>query len=241
MRGSRAGDEEVPRTLTKLVAATPNEEANATLTARMHSALETAIINGTLPPGQRIHPDVLAAEYGMSRIPVREALRSLHEAGWVDIRPRHGVFVRERTAEELDELFEFRALVEARVARWAAQRRTESEVEVLRAIVAAGSARATADNLAITNSFYDGLRAAAHNSVLAATSSDLEKRAKFYFSTVVDELGDDWRHVHEELFDLVASKQAAAASRLAQQHIEDTGAAVRVLLFEHGAGRVKAN
>src|SRR5436190_14589600 len=91
----------------------------STLPSMLFDNLEEAIITGALEPGGRIHADDLAAHYGVSRIPVREALRSLHEAGWVDIKPRYGVRVRERTEQELTELFEFRALVEGQVARWA--------------------------------------------------------------------------------------------------------------------------
>lgn len=203
--------------------------ANATLTTRMHDALEAAIINGDLKPGERIHADALAAQYGMSRIPVREALRSLHEAGWVDIKPRHGVHVRERTVEELDELFEFRAEVEGLVARWAAQRRTAEDLERLTAGIAAD--RRVTDGPAAGSHFYAALRVAAANVVLAATSASLEKRARFYFSTVAHELGDHWQHVHEDLLERVRSQDAEGAEKAAHRHIEDTGKAVRALLF----------
>ena len=204
--------------------------ANATLTTRVHEALERAIISGDLEPGERIHADVLAAQYGMSRIPVREALRSLHEAGWVDIKPRHGVHVRERTAEELGELFEFRAEVEGLVARWAARRRTTADLELLESRIAA-SRDATGDPAA-GSGFYAALRAAARNSVLATTSAALEKRARFYFSTVAHELGEDWLHVHEAVLQHVRDQDADAAEKIAHQHIEDTGTAVAALLFQ---------
>jgi DNA-binding GntR family transcriptional regulator len=205
--------------------------ANATLTTRVHDALETAIIRGDLQPGQRIHADALASQYGMSRIPVREALRSLHEAGWVDIKPRHGVHVRERTPQELAELFEFRAEVEGLVARWAAQRRTDHDLQVLARIVKAGLASAGRRDDGSGSEFYAALRAATDNAVVAHTSAVLEKRARFYFTTVADQLGEDWLHVHEQLLDHVRDQDADAAEALAHRHIEDTGKAVRILLF----------
>jgi DNA-binding GntR family transcriptional regulator len=200
----------------------------------MHEALEAAIISGELKPGQRLHPDVLAVEYGMSRSPVREALRSLDEAGWVEITPRHGVHVRTRKAEELDELFEFRALVEGRVARWAAERRSDHDVarlgaileanrEALRAPGAAGAPSARSD-------FFAALRAAASNSVLETTAAALERRAWFYFSMVADQFHEEWLHVHEALLEHVRDQDAAAAESVASNHIRDTAAAVRSLL-----------
>lgn len=208
----------------------PSLAANATLTTRVHDALERAIISGDLEPGERIHADALAAQYGMSRIPVREALRSLHEAGWVDIKPRHGVHVRERTPVELAELFEFRAEVEGLVARWAAQRRTDADLELLGARIRAS--RDMTSDPAAGSGFYAALRAAAGNSVLATTSAALEKRARFYFSTVAHELGEDWLHVHESLLRHVRDQDSASAEHVAHQHIKDTGRAVAALLFD---------
>jgi DNA-binding GntR family transcriptional regulator len=195
----------------------------------MHDALEAAIINGELKPGERIHADALAEQYGMSRIPVREALRSLHEAGWVEIKPRYGVHVRERTAQELDELFEFRAEVEGLVARWAALRRTDHDLQVMAAALEAS--RTSTSNATAGSGFSAALRGAAHNVVLATTSAALEKRARFYFSTVAHELGEDWLHVHEGLLQHVGEQEAEPAQRIARRHIEDTGKAVQALLF----------
>lgn len=207
----------------------PAFPVNATLTSRVHDALEAAIITGDLKPGERIHADVLAAQFGMSRIPVREALRSLHEAGWVDIKPRHGVHVRERTPEELGELFEFRAVVEGLVARWAATRRTDTDLALLATRIQ--ESQQASDDRATGSGFYAALRVAAKNSVLAATSAALEKRARFYFSTVEHELGKDWLHVHETVLEHVRNRDAETAEGVAHQHIEDTGTAVAALLF----------
>lgn len=210
----------------------PQLGQSTTLPSRLHDLLEAAIIDGTFHPGERIHADVLAAHYGVSRIPVREALRSLNEAGWVDIKPHHGVHVRERTETELTELFEVRAVVEATVARWAATRRDADDLERLRAATVHPDAPLDDDDvIAASGAFYVRLRAAARNDVLAATSAALEKRARFYFSTVVHQLGTDWMHVHLELVEHVAARRSKAAADLAARHITHTGEAVKALLF----------
>ncbi len=172
--------------------------------------------------------------YGVSRIPVREALSSLDQAGWVEIKPRHGVRVRDRTVTELHELFEFRADVEALVARWAAERRTDEDLVHLEQAVsrtrAAVAAHADDQGIGFVG-FRAALRQAAHNSVLAATSAGLEKRARFYFSTVEDQLGDDWVTLEEQVLEFVRARDGAAAARLTNQHIVDTGVAVDRILF----------
>jgi DNA-binding GntR family transcriptional regulator len=202
---------------------------------RLHEILERAIIDGTLPAGERIHADEIAAQYGVSRIPVREALRSLHAAGWVEIRPRLGVKVRQRTPSELTELFELRAAIEGMVARWAAERRTQDDLDALvEAVAQSREARDLGDDEALLRAaagFYEKLRAAAHNAVLEATSAALEKRARFYYSTTAHDHGRDWVHVHEQLLDMVSHQMAEQAARLAEQNILRSSAAVRELLF----------
>lgn len=207
----------------------------STLPSMLFDNLEEAIITGALEPGGRIHADDLAAHYGVSRIPVREALRSLHEAGWVDIKPRYGVRIRERSETELTELFELRAVVEAQVARWAAERHAPADLRAIERAVRDGdkaqrSNRAAA--LSTSNAdFYRALSAAAHNSVLDGVAVTLRKRARFYFATVEDRLGRDWVEVHRDLLDAVRASDPQRAGGIAEAHVGRTGGAVRALLF----------
>lgn len=214
----------------------PALSASSTLPSRLHEVLESAIITGMFSPGQRIHADEIAAIYGVSRIPVREALRSLHQDGWVEIRPRYGVRVRERTKTELIDLFEFRAEVESSLAGFAAARRTTADVQAIRLVTQQSSvARANADYAELdtcASRFYAAIRVAAHNAVMERESASLEKRAKFYFSTVADQLGVDWTFVHEELLRHIDEQDVAAAGALARHHILNTGEAVQNLLFQ---------
>lgn len=208
----------------------------ATLPAQIHARLEEAIIRGEIPPGVRLHADAIAAQYGVSRIPVREALRSLHEAGWIEIRPRYGTYVRERSMNELQELFEARAGLEAHIAELAAERHTDDDLAQLRAAVSAGQDAAAANDIdgtaASSGRFNQVLRAAARNSVLASLSTALEKRARFYFAMVEDRLGADWVTLELELLALVAARDCDAAAEVARRHILDTGTAVSKLLSD---------
>ena len=214
--------------------ALPDGVGAGTLPAQIHELLEGAIIHGVLEPGRRLHTDKLAAQYGVSRIPVREALRSLHEAGWVDIRPRYGVYVRERSEEELQQLFEARAMIEAGIAGWAAERHRTADLRTLRTVVSASEKAARRGDVEaldrLGGEFYAALRTAAGNDVAAALAANLEKRAKFYFSMVAGDLGADWVSVHRELLTLVAARDRAGAEALSRHHILDTGRAVGELL-----------
>lgn len=219
--------------------ALPDGVGAGTLPAQIHELLEDAIIHGVLEPGQRLQTDKLAARYGVSRIPVREALRSLHEAGWVDIRPRYGVYVRERSEEELQQLFEARSVIEGSIAGWAADRHRTADVRTLRRVVGdSEKAAERGDTPALDRlgrEFYAAMRAAAGNDVAAAVSADLEKRARFYFSMVAGQLGADWVSVHRELLALVQARDSRGAEALSRRHILDTGRAVADLLAAQGA------
>jgi DNA-binding GntR family transcriptional regulator len=77
------------------------------------------IESGELKPGEKLNPDDLAARLNVSRTPVRDALHQLQNEGLVDIRPRHGVFVRNITTREIEEVYALKAAIEPLAARWA--------------------------------------------------------------------------------------------------------------------------
>lgn len=74
-------------------------------------------MSGVLAGGTRLIPEAIAAELGISRMPVREAIRQLDAEGYVTIRPNRGAVVTSRTAREVTELFEIRAALEGAALR----------------------------------------------------------------------------------------------------------------------------
>ena len=92
------------------------------------------IVAGTLRFGERITIDALATRYGVSHMPVREALRELQGEGLVVIEPNRGARVRTIDANFVDNLFEIRTALEVMMVRRAAQRCTPPDVAELRAI-----------------------------------------------------------------------------------------------------------
>ena len=91
----------------------------STTTQHALDALRRAIIGGELRPGQRVGQDEFALRLGISIAPVREALRTLEQEGQLTYLPRRGYFVTELHLADLREIYELRALLEARVARCA--------------------------------------------------------------------------------------------------------------------------
>jgi DNA-binding GntR family transcriptional regulator len=94
--------------------------------------IRQAIIDGRLPPGRRLKEEELARELGISRTPVREALLMLNAEGLVDATPNRGAVVRSHSAEDLDDLYQLRALLEGYSTRRAATRLSDDAIRGLR-------------------------------------------------------------------------------------------------------------
>ena len=97
--------------------------------------LEAAIINGQLAPGERIREQVLAVEMGISRGPLREAIRRLEGRRLLERTAHIGVRVAELSPQKLDELLTVREALEGMACRLAAERITDEEVDQLRALL----------------------------------------------------------------------------------------------------------
>src|SRR3954468_23049764 len=107
--------------------------------------LRDDIIAGQLPFGSRLRIEELAGRYGVSHMPVREALRVLHGEGLVVIEPNRGARVRPIHITFVEDLFDIRSAIETMLARRASERRTDAHLralthaqEALEAKVAAG-------------------------------------------------------------------------------------------------------
>jgi DNA-binding GntR family transcriptional regulator len=94
--------------------------------------IRQAIIDGRLDPGERLKEEELARELGISRTPVREALLVLQAEGLVVAEPNRGAMVRAHDAEDLDDLYQLRALIEGYATRRAAVRITDEALDRLR-------------------------------------------------------------------------------------------------------------
>jgi DNA-binding GntR family transcriptional regulator len=102
-----------------------------TLASIVQQKIFTEISDGDLAHGMRLEEEELARRYGVSRTPVREALRQLSALGILDIRHRQGVVVAARGEEHFNNLLEVMADLEASAARYAAQRMTAAERQQL--------------------------------------------------------------------------------------------------------------
>ncbi len=152
------------------------------------SVLRRAIIEGQFEPGGRIQPEEIAAHFAISKIPVREALRTLEAGGWIRIRPRRGVYVQEHSSDELRNLCETHLFLMPRMARLAAERRTHDQLQRIRESLVrwkAAMGQATAIEWAErSGAFHEACVQAAANDCCARIVGDIELRLRWYNSRV---------------------------------------------------------
>src|SRR3954469_9906000 len=114
----------------------------SSLSQTVSDQIRGRILDGRLRPGERLVEERLSAELGVSRVPVREALRSLSMEGLVRLERNRGATVTEITPELVAELVEVRTLLEALNARLAARRHDPEIVEALQETLKRGNAAA---------------------------------------------------------------------------------------------------
>lgn len=122
------------------------EQEQMTATDRVYVLIRDQILAGILAPGERVVEPVIAAQLGVSRTPVREALRRLNSDGYVDLRAHAGAAVKSWNHEDVRSTFAMRADIEGHAAARAAQRITMAqlvELEDLTERIAAASEKAS--------------------------------------------------------------------------------------------------
>ncbi|MFE7315826.1 GntR family transcriptional regulator [Streptomyces sp. NPDC057555] len=196
------------------------------------TAMRGDIVSGMLTPGSRLVEDVLAARYGVSRVPVREALRTLQAEGFVTTRHHAGACVAELTEQEAADLLDIRAVMEPLGAARAAARRTTAHLKVLRGLVRLGQQRARhghpGDLCQLDGWFHETLAQAAGSPSLTALLTQLRRKIEWTYAVESPtHVTDSWNE-HGAVLDAVARRDAERARALMAAHIERSLPAYRL-------------
>ncbi|MFF1558757.1 GntR family transcriptional regulator [Streptomyces sp. NPDC058279] len=188
------------------------------------TAIRDDIVSGVFEPGGRLTEEVLARRYGVSRVPVREALRTLEAEGFVTTRRHAGACVAEPTEQEAADLLELRAVLEPLAAARAARRRTEGHLKVLRGLVRLGQERARSgrgeDLRALGGWFHETLaQASASPGLISVLTQTRHKIAWMYVVTAPVRPVDSWAE-HGAIVDAVARGDAERARTLTGLHAD---------------------
>jgi DNA-binding GntR family transcriptional regulator len=208
---------------------------------KIFDEIESRIVQRAYPPGSHLAEDEIAAQLGVSRTPVREAFRMLSRAGWLDIQPHSGAYVRNPTMDEVRQVFEVRQTLEDRAARLAARNITEPKVKELRRIIERGLKEVERKNgkqITLLNSmFHAAIAEASRNQILARLLEDLGKQVLWHFSAVATVRGENsWRE-HEGILAAIEAGEPERAGLLAVEHSQRTQEAFFMqFISDHGLG-----
>ncbi len=108
---------------------------SSSLHSRVYNQIRNDILNGVYEPGESLVETKLSEELGVSRTPVREALRQLELEGLVQSVPNKGVTVRGISQQDIEDIYTIRMMIEGLAARWAAEKITPEEMEELKEAV----------------------------------------------------------------------------------------------------------
>lgn len=187
---------------------------------------ERRILGGELACGAKLNEADLAAELGVSRGPIREAFRALEQSGLVTTEKNRGVFVRQVSIAEADEIYEVRAALEGMIGRLAAKRISPAQVEKIRAVVKAMHVvSATRDALAyypLNVEFHDLLVEAAGNRTLAANYHRVVNELNLYRRATIERSAENIpvsTRDHEAIVEAVARGDELLAARLLHEHV----------------------
>lgn len=192
---------------------------------RLGELIEEQIATGLLRPGTRLDEQELAAEFGVSRTPIREALIQLASAGLVEIRPRRGAIVKELGPHRLCEMFEVMAELEAMCARLAARRITNAEIAVLqkghRACQAARDASDPDAYYWLNEDFHRTIYVASHNTFLSEQATALNRRLRPYrrLQLRVRNRIDTSYSEHQGVVDAILAGDADLAAERIRAHV----------------------
>jgi DNA-binding GntR family transcriptional regulator len=196
---------------------------------RVLRALRQDILSGALPQATRLTETSLCGRYDVSRVPVREALRTLAAEGFVDVRPNSGATVATISTDDADDLYAVRCTIEEITARRCAalvsgaadeaDRMVGRLDEIVSAGLAAVQAGDTADLPALNTRFHLTIAQLSGSASLLSLLRQVADRIQWIYASNVTVQGERSWTEHRGIVDAVAAGDEDAAATLARAHI----------------------
>lgn len=206
----------------------PNEFKGLVMARRADKLIDQIsqdVADGVLRPGDQLEEADLASRFGVSRAPIREAVRALVDCGLLETRPRKGAFVRVLSPKELLDLFEVAAELEGLACRLSAASLTEGEANGIRAALDMCRTAADAGDAAqyrnANLAFHDAIHLAADNQALSEQLRKMQMHINAYRAMPYDIRGRLEKSVeeHAEICAAVLSGDGDKASSLMRDHM----------------------
>ena len=199
----------------------------------MLNQLRDMIIEGRLPPGSRINEGVVGASLGVSRTPLREAIKTLASEGLIEIIPAKGAIVRRFTQDDIREILEVLKTLEQTAARLACIRASDAQIAAIGKLhdemMARYAARDRLSYFKLNQSIHSAIVRAADNAMLLETHEMLQARIK-RIRFVGNETPDRWAGAvaeHEEMMVALTARNAEKLAEVLGRHLDKTVERVR--------------
>lgn len=205
--------------------------------------IREAIINGVFAPGERLMEIQMADEMGVSRTPVREAIRKLEMEGFVVMIPRRGTYVSNMSIKDINDVYEIRTSLDILAAGLAAERINDDELEELqRLLVQVGRAIDSGDMEKVLEAdiaFHDVLYKASRNERLRNIINNLREQITVIRGVSMSYPGrlKDTQEEHRFLVDSIAARDVEKSQEAARIHLENA----EKTLMEAMAGQKNRN
>jgi len=195
--------------------------------------LRDLIVEGALAPGARIAERQLCESLGVSRTPLREALKVLASEGLVELLPNRGARVARLDERDVEDMFQVMGALEALAGTLACAQMTEGELAEIAALhyemLAQYTRRKLPEYFRLNQAIHAAIVAAARNPVLMTTYQSLAGRIRRarYFANLSDER---WRHAveeHEAILDALRARDGARLAELLAEHLRNKSAVLR--------------
>lgn len=195
--------------------------------------LRTQIVRGDLAPGVALLETQLSEELGISRTPLREALKLLAAEGLLELRSNRSAQIAPLRQNEIDEIFEVISAIEGTAAQLAASRITNQELKRLTQLQERMEAhhdnRKLEEYFKINQEIHGFIVACAKNGILRSTHDTLlarAERARYFALSSSRTRWDDSVREHRQILKALKARDAEAACRALTQHVLRTGRAV---------------
>ncbi len=188
--------------------------------------LREAIIVGELKPGERLMEVKLAQKMGVSRTPVREAIRKLELEGLVEMLPRKGAHIADLSIKDIMDVLEVRATLDGLASSLSASRISDDEIKELKHVHSQFVNYVEKENLqgSIKKDveFHDIIYRSSRNDKLIQISNNLREQIQRFRVIYIKDYSSTRELIkeHIEIIDAITARDSAAAMRSAQSHIK---------------------
>lgn len=205
----------------------------------VYGRLRSAIRNQELKPGDRLREADLAERLGVSRTPVREALRRLEADGLAQIAPPRGFVITELTHRRVMELYAMREVLAGVAARFAAEQASTMEIQTLQELVAQqGTAKNGAEAARANDRLREAITSAAHNEFLTRAANSLNDALELLGTTTYSLPGrieSGWKE-NKKVVEAIARRSSSGAEEAARLHVRNAAKLRVQMLFGKSAG-----